>query len=122
MKLLAKLEPVRRWIDGGDNNDLADDIAMRARPRRLAEEFLVKVAREIGSVMAHEAFTPPGGHTYIPSEFIIFLSREDDKEWQGDKRRGLEQGLVHALRQRGIDLFGQRTLNKPAFTIELRID
>jgi hypothetical protein len=122
MKLLAKLEPLRRWIDGGDDNDLADDIVTQARPRRLAEEFLVKVAREIGSVMGHEAFTPPGGPTYIPGEFIIFLSREDDKEWQGDKRRGLEQGLVHALRQRAADLFGQNTLNKPAFTIELRVD
>lgn len=122
MKLLAKLEPLRCWIDGGDNNDLADGIASQARPRRLAEEFLVRVAREIGSVMGNEAFTPPGGPTYIPGEFIVFLSREDDKEWQGDKRRGLEQGLIHALRQRAVDLFGQSPLNKPAFTIELRID
>jgi hypothetical protein len=122
MNLLAKLEPLRRWIDGGDNNDLSDDIASQTRPRRLAEEFLVKVAREIDSVMADEAFTPPGGPTYIPGEFIVFFNREDDKEWQGDKRRGLEQGLVHALRQRAADIFGQSTLNKPAFTIELRVD
>lgn len=122
MRLLAKLEPIRRWIDGGDDSDAVDVIGAQARPRRIAEEFLVQVAREIGSVMSEEAFTPPGGPTFIPGEFIVFLSGEDDKEWQGDKRRGLEQWLAHALRQRAAELFGQSQLNKSAFAIELRVD
>lgn len=122
MRLLAKLEPIRRWIDGGSHADAAGAIGTQARPRRTAEEFLVRVAREIGSVMSQEAFTPPGGPTFVPGEFIVFLSGEDDKGWQGDKRQGLEQGLAHALRQRAAEIFGQRQLSKPAFAIELRVD
>ena len=71
-----------------------------AKPRRIWEEFLVKIAREVEAAMQREMFTPPGGPTYIPREYIVYLSAEDDKDWQGDKRRGLEQGLFHVLSER----------------------
>jgi hypothetical protein len=122
MRLLAKLEPLRRWIDGGDDTDAVEVIGAQARSRRTAEEFLVQVARELGSVMGQEAFTPLGGPTFILGEFVVFLSGEDDKEWQGDKRRGLKPGLAHALRQKASDVFGQCQLNKSIFAIELRVD
>ena len=32
------------------------------------------------------------------------LSADDDKDWQGDKRRGLEQGLFHVLSERAREL------------------
>jgi len=47
--------------------------------------------------MQNEMVPLPQGTTIIPSEYIIFLSAEDDKDWQGVKRRGLEQGLYHIL-------------------------
>ena len=56
--------------------------------------------------MQREMFTPPGGPTYIPREYIVYLSNDDDKEWQGDKRRGLEQGLFHVLSERARELSG----------------
>jgi hypothetical protein len=94
----------------------------QARPRRVWEEFLVKVAREVEAVMQREMFTPPGGPTYIPREYIVYLSNDDDKDWQGDKRRGLEQGLFHVLSERARELSGMTQLATKSFAVELRVD
>ena len=72
--------------------------------------------------MQREMFTPPGGPTYIPREYIVYLSNDDDKEWQGDKRRGLEQGLFHVLSERARELSGTTQLATKSFAVELRVD
>src|SRR3989440_3687807 len=113
---------MRRWIDGEVSDDPLAVVDEQARPRRVWEEFLVKVAREVEAVMQREMFTPPGGPTYIPPEYVVFLSDEDDKEWQGEKRRGLEQGLFYVLSERARELSGQTQLATKAFAVELRID
>jgi hypothetical protein len=93
-----------------------------AQPRRVWEEFLVRIAREVEKVMQHEMFTPPGGQTFIPREYIVYLSPDDDKEWRGEKRRGLEQGLFHVLSERARELAGQTVLATKSFAVELRVD
>jgi hypothetical protein len=72
--------------------------------------------------MQREMFTPPGGPTYIPREYIVYLSNDDDKDWQGDKRRGLEQGLFHVLSERARELSGSTQLATTSFAVELRVD
>ena len=119
---MGLLESIRKWIDGETNEDLLEAADEQARPRRVWEEFLVKIAREVESIMQQEMFTPPGGPTYIPREYIVYLSTEDDKEWQGDKRRGLEQGLFHVLSERAHELSGQTQLAAKSFAVELRVD
>src|SRR2546423_6990861 len=94
----------------------------QARPRRVWEEFLVRIAREVEAVMQREMFTPPGGPTFIPREYIVYLSGDDDREWQGEKRRGLEQGLFHVLSERARELSGQTQLATKSFAVELRVD
>src|SRR5205085_5899333 len=94
----------------------------QVKPRSKAEEFIVKIAREVESVMQAEMLPLPQGTTIIPSEYIIFLSGEDDKEWQGVKRKGLEQGLYHILAERAKELAGKKKLETKSFVIELRID
>ncbi|HKQ99706.1 MAG TPA: FHA domain-containing protein [Pyrinomonadaceae bacterium] len=119
---MGLIESIRRWIDGEGADDplmVADE---QARPRRVWEEFLVKVAREVEAVMQREMFTPPGGPTYIPREYIVYLSNDDDRDWQGDKRRGLEQGLFHVLSERARELSGQTQLATKSFAVELRVD
>jgi hypothetical protein len=116
------IESIRRWIDGEGANDPLEAADEQARPRRVWEEFLVKVAREVEAVMQREMFTPPGGPTYIPREYIVYLSNDDDKEWQGDKRRGLEQGLFHVLSERARELSGTTQLATKSFAVELRVD
>src|SRR6266566_6686583 len=119
---LGLLESIRKWIDGETGEDLLNAADEHAKPRRIWEEFLVKIAREVEAVMQREMFTPPGGPTYIPREYIVYLSSEDDKDWQGDKRRGLEQGLFNVLSDRARELAGSMQLQAKSFAIELRID
>jgi len=119
---LGLLETIRKWIDGETGEDLLEAAGEHTRPRRVWEEFLVKIAREVEAVMQREMFTPPGGPTYIPREYIVYLSADDDKDWQGDKRRGLEQGLFHVLSERARELSGTTQLAAKSFAVELRVD
>ena len=119
---MGLIESIRKWIDGESTDDLLETVGEQAHPRRASEEFLVKIAREVEAVMQREMFTPPGGPTYIPREYIVYLSNDDDKDWQGDKRRGLEQGLFHVLSERARELAGSVQLQTKSFAIELRVD
>src|SRR4051812_21617492 len=119
---MGLIESIRRWIDGETTDDILEEADEHSRPRRVWEEFLVKIAREVEACMQREMFTPPGGPTYIPREYIVYLSNEDDKDWQGDKRRGLEQGLFHVLSERAKELAGSTPLAAKSFAVELRVD
>src|SRR5438105_3111810 len=119
---MGLIESIRRWIDGETTDDILEEADEHAKPRRVWEEFLVKIAREVEACMQREMFTPPGGPTYIPREYIVYLSSDDDKDWQGDKRRGLEQGLFHVLSERARELAGSVQLQTKSFAIELRVD
>src|SRR5467141_3353601 len=119
---MGLIDSIRRWIDGETPEDLLEEADEHAKPRRVWEEFLVKIAREVEAVMQREMITPPGGVTFIPREYIVYLSNEDDKDWQGDKRRALEQGLFHVLSERARELAGSMQLQTKSFAIELRVD
>ncbi|MBC8029429.1 MAG: DUF3662 domain-containing protein [Pyrinomonadaceae bacterium] len=119
---MGLIESIRKWIDGETGEDLLEAADEHAKPRRIWEEFLVKIAREVEAVMQREMFTPPGGPTYIPREYIVYLSADDDKDWQGDKRKGLEQGLFHVLSERARELSGANQLAAKSFAVELRVD
>ena len=119
---MGLMETIRKWIDGETAEDLVESADEHAKPRRVWEEFLVKIAREVETVMQREMFTPPGGPTYIPREYVVYLSPDDDKDWQGDKRRGLEQGLFHVLSERAKELSGSTNLATKSFAVELRVD
>lgn len=121
---MSILDKVRRWIDGESAELVLEQAARDAqvKPRSKAEEFIVKIAREVETVMQNEMVPLPQGTTIIPSEYIIFLSSEDDKDWQGVKRRGLEQGLYHILAERAREIAGKKKLETKSFVIELRVD
>ncbi len=121
---MSVLEKVRKWIDG-DSAELVLEQAARdaqVKPRSIAEEFIVKIAKAVEQVMQNEMVPLPQGTTIIPSEYTIFLSSEDDKEWQGAKRRGLEQGLYHILAERAKEIAGKKKLETKSFVVELRVD
>lgn len=121
---LSVLDKVRKWIDGESAEAVLEEAARDAqvKPRSKAEEFIVKIARAVEGVMQAEMVPLPQGTTIIPSEYTIFLSEGDDKEWQGVKRRGLEQGLYHILAERAKEIAGKKKLETKSFVIELRVD
>ena len=111
-------ETLRKWIDGEEDLDEQG----QPRPRSKWDDFLVAVAREIEEVMRREMFTPPGGPTYVPREYAVFLSTADDADWQGEKREGLERGLFHVLSERAKDLAGENEFQTKTLVVELRVD
>ncbi len=119
MKISELLTDFRRWLDG-------EDVVSRGplSQQQLSEwdEFFVKIAREVEAVMKREMFTPPGGATYLPGEYIIYLSKEDDALWQGRKREGLEEGLRNGLTERARELIGDRVLKTDKIALSLSID
>lgn len=121
---MSILDKVRRWIDGESAELVLEQAARDAqiKPRSKAEEFIVKIARAVEAVMQNELVPLPQGTMIIPTEYIIFLSSDDDKEWQGAKRKGLEQGLYHILAERAKEIAGKKKLETKSFVIELRID
>ncbi len=118
MGLQDLVEGFRRWLDGEEATQGAEE----PRPRSKWEDFMVQIAREVEGVMQREMFTPPGGPTYIPREYIVFLSPEDDGDWQGEKREGLERGLHYVLSHRAAQLSGTAEFQTSSFVIELRTD
>lgn len=119
MKITELLSDFRKWLDG------EDAVSLTPEPnQQLSEwdEFFVKIAREVETVMKREMFTPPGGPTYLPGEYIIYLSKEDDALWQGRKREGLEEGLRNGLSQRAIELVGDKVLKTEKVALSLGVD
>lgn len=121
---MSVLDKVRRWIDGESAELVLEQAARDAqvKPRSQSEEFIVKIARAVEEVMQREMVPLPQGTTIIPTEYTIFLSNEDDKEWQGAKRKGLEQGLYHILAERAKEISGKKKLETKTFIVELRVD
>ena len=118
MRLNNWLESLRKWIDGEE--DLDEQGQPRARSKW--DDFLVSIARDVEETMQRERFTPPGGPTYVPREYIVFLNPEDDGEWQGEKREGLERGLHHVLSERARELAGENQFQTKSIIVELRVD
>ncbi len=114
----AWIENLRKWIDGEEDLDEQGE----PLPRSKWDDFLVAVAREIEASMQREMFTPPGGPTYVPREYIVFMSPPDDAEWQGEKREGLERGLHYVLSERAKELAGDNEFQTRTLTVELRVD
>lgn len=121
---MSVLDKVRHWIDGETSELVLEKAARDAavKPRSAAEAFIVKIAKAVEEVMQNEIVPLPQGTTIIPTEYAIFLSDADDKDWQGAKRRGLEQGLYHILAERAKEIAGKRKLETKSFAVELRVD
>lgn len=121
---MSVLDKVRHWIDGETSELVLEEAARDAavKPRSAAEAFIVKIAKAVEEVMQNEIVPLPQGTTIIPTEYTIFLSEEDDKDWHGAKRRGLEQGLYHILAERAKEIAGKRKLETKSFAVELRVD
>jgi hypothetical protein len=118
MKNKKFFDTLRRWIDG-------EDAILEDAPKQVQSkwnDFFVAVARELSDTIEEEMFTPPGGPTYIPLQFWLFLNPEDNAEWQGEKRNGLERGLQHILMERAQTLAGQSGLQSSTLAIEIHSD
>jgi hypothetical protein len=121
MELMKK---IKDWLDGAD---MDDEPAAQSNdgPQRLPkrEEFIIKVAREVARVMEEEKLeVPPDGHVMMPSKYIIFLSKQDDDQWRGKIREGLERGLHNLVSQRAKDLISDKPSNVKSLVMDIHVD
>lgn len=114
------LSGFRKWLDGDDG--VIESSSVSERELTEWDAFFVKIAREVEAVMRREMFTPPGGGTYLPGEYVIYMSKEDDSLWQGKKRLGLQEGLRNSLAQRAREIVGDKTLATQKIALTLSID
>src|SRR5882724_8172654 len=119
---MGLLTEFRKWLDADEEESKAIASDQDIKPRNKAEEFLVGVARAVEKSMIAEMFTPPGGPTYIPKEYVVYLSTADDDEWRGEKRRGLEQGLYHVLSERASAIASEQQIQASSFAVDLKVD
>jgi len=112
-------ERFRRWLDGEELPAPSEESDRSGNEGNL---FYVRLAREIEKVMRQEMFTPPGGQTYLPPEYLIYLSREDDQLWQGRKRDALEEALQEGLARRARELVGDRSLRTTRLVLSFGVD
>lgn len=112
-------ERFRRWLDGEESPSPSEE---SDRPGNEWNLFFVRLAREIEKVMRQEMFTPPGGPTYLPPEYLIYLSGEDDQLWQGRKREALEEALREGLARRARELVGDRSLRTTRIVLSFGVD
>ena len=119
---MGLLTEFRKWLDADEEESKAIASDSDIKPRNKAEEFLVGVARAVEKTMIAEMFTPPGGPTYIPKEYVVYLSTADDDEWRGEKRRGLEQGLYHVLSERASAIASEQQIQASSFAVDLKVD
>lgn len=86
------------------------------------DSFVLRVASEVETIMQREMFTPPGGPTYLPPEYQVFFSNQDDSAWTGAERRGLAQVLARLLSESARRLSGTNQLAVESFGVEIRVD
>lgn len=92
------------------------------KPTQKWNDLLIHIARQIEQVMLAEMFEPPGEPTYIPPEYIVFLSPVDDAALQGDKRVGFLRGLRNITAERAKQIVGTGKTQTDKICVEFRVD
>ena len=112
------LEKFRKWLDDEAN------LLTPEENRKVSkwEEFYLTIVRELDQVMQRELFRLPGGPILVPREYIVFLKPSINKEWRGERRKALVNGLKSALWERAKELTGNAEMQEKSFTVKLRSD
>lgn len=115
------LEEFRKFIDGADGEINVPALVAKRKASKW-EELYLAIARELDQVMQRELFRVPRGPTLVPCEYLVFLKPDIDKEWQGERRKVLVNGLRSALWERAKELTGKAEMQERSFTVRLRAD
>jgi FHA domain len=91
-KIMEKnfIEKIRKFIDGDD--DPTKEVFVGKKTREI-DEFKVKIFTRLGELLDREVYKKETGEIVAPPLAIVFLSDKDDKEWQGAKRKALNEDL-----------------------------
>ena len=114
MKLLQTFQ---QWLDGwGTQPDAQPGIGQAP-----AQEFAVRLARELDARLRQEVTALPAGPTLAPLGWIIFFSSAEDRLWRGLRRQALQQWLSTMLLERVNALFPAGAPSQVVH-LEIRLD
>ncbi len=82
----------RNWVD-----DTEDKSAVERATKSPGDNFFLEIMREIEAVIQKERFNYLDGDCIIPTEYKIYISENDNLQWQGLKRKALKKGLIDFL-------------------------
>jgi hypothetical protein len=116
MSVIKKVKDFLGGLDSG-YDEKADEKAAASR----WTDFLMEIAAEIERVMRAELLEPPGEPAYIPPEYLVFLSPDDDAALRGDRRVGFVRGLCNITAKRAAEVIKGRAQTDKVF-VELRMD
>jgi hypothetical protein len=121
---VSVLEKVRQWIDGESAERVLEEAARdgTGETRSKAEEFIVRSPARSKASCRMKWSPCRQGTTIIPSEYTIFLSSDDDKEWQGVQSEKAWNRVVPHTRGTCQRDRRQEKAGNQSFVIELRID
>lgn len=111
---------VKGFLTRLDENYDADELS-DSRGGSRWNRLLDRIAVEIEQVMQAELLQPPGEPAYIPLEYLIFLSPNDERELRGDRRVGFLRGLRNATAEAAKRLVGGRAQTEKVF-VQIRSD
>jgi hypothetical protein len=103
-KALIVVGKAERWIDGKPTTQVEEIIAGAHKSSRPAEDLFAKAARAAAALMDEHSFVPPEGPASVPDNFVLLISKEDEKFWDKRKQRSLEQALKASLTRRAAEI------------------
>lgn len=112
---------LRKLIDDDDRNAGLEKVYKSSKKNEV-EEFLAQVARTVANLMQMKKFVIPNGEIYLPDRYIVYLSTEIDREFQGRKRELFIKGLQYLSEEAAIELVGKTAAEEISVKVELRTD
>src|SRR5437764_1171222 len=114
---MGLLQKFRQWLDGWEHQPSNQAVAFQFR----AQEFAVRLAREMDRRLRQEILILPDGPALVPVGWLIFFNSADDKLWRGLKRQALQQWLARILLERTEALLSSSVVSQ-SLHLEIRLD
>ncbi len=112
---------IRQWIDG-DEDASGVEKGFEKPSKNEVEEFLAQISRTISNLMLMKKFVIANGRVFLPDHYIVFLSPQKDKEFQGRMREMFLEGLQCLGEEAASEIVGKSSINQIPIKVELRVD
>jgi Protein of unknown function (DUF3662)/FHA domain len=107
-KVTGKLLEVLHWCQTSINNEKY--VPLNFKNKSSSDIFAENIVSEIESEMIKQKFCFPNSKLYLPSQYLVEISREDSQEFVGSKREILLRELNRFV-ERCLRMLSVETLN-----------
>ncbi len=87
-----------------------------------SDEFALKIERAIETRMREERFSYRNGKIIFPTKYCILISRSDEAQWRGVKRKVLESRLRSFMHERLQPVYSSHTYAFDDYEVSIKAD